>query len=536
MSSTELNYKKLKKTVTIIAWMIFGFVLLVEVADNIMLYVTRSQGYGPDTVVHKFLRYLVLTSTINLLCVAIPQIIIKIGKIADRRACSIILAGISFISINVVYSHYQFTIAFAVLILPVLVSIMYENKRVSLFTIVVAVLGTILAGICRGLDPVYKVDVIPELVIAFTILISYSIFATMIVGTMNKSRNDLAEALVMAEKAKLIDAINDTNNALEQERDKLRSLSEETFNALSNAVDFNDHYTNGHSKRVAMYSSEIAKRMGFNAEQQREIYYAGLLHDVGKIGIDNDIINKNGRLTDEEFEQIKMHPSMGYQILKSISLQGNFAIGAKWHHERYDGKGYPDGLVGNEIPEICRIIAIADSYDAMTSKRSYRNTMSQEKVREQIEQGKGTQFDPDIADIMLQLIDEDTEYTMRQDTDRKSNIVIIDDDITCIEQMRGILKNENCNVIGATNFTNGLKIINTITVDLVFLDALMPDVDGFEAYRKIRSEGLNVPIAFISGDNNIETIKRAKSLGIVDYFVKPVNASAIREVIQSTLS
>ena len=105
---------------------------------------------------------------------------------------------------------------------------------------------------------------------------------------------------------------------------------------------------------------------------------------------------------------------MGYEILKKISIRGNFADGAKWHHERIDGKGYPDGLSGGSIPEIARIIAVADSYDAMTSKRAYRDIMPQDKVREQIAQGAGSQFDAKIADIMLGLIDKDTEYKMRQ--------------------------------------------------------------------------------------------------------------------------
>ena len=145
-----------------------------------------------------------------------------------------------------------------------------------------------------------------------------------------------------------------------------------------------------------------------------EIYCAGLIHDVGKLGIDNQIINKNGKLSNEEYEEIKKHPLMGYEILKNISIRGNFAYGAKWHHERMDGQGYPDGISGDEIPLIARIIAVADAYDAMTSRRAYRDIMSQDKVREQIEQGMGSQFDEKIAEIMLTLIDQDVNYTMKQ--------------------------------------------------------------------------------------------------------------------------
>jgi len=139
-----------------------------------------------------------------------------------------------------------------------------------------------------------------------------------------------------------------------------------------------------------------------------------LLHDVGKIGVPDAVINKPGRLNDEEFEQIKKHPVLGDKILKKIREMPKLAIGARWHHERYDGTGYPDGLAGKDILEEARIIAVADSYDAMTSNRSYRGFLPQEKVREEIEKGKGTQFDPVFADIMLQIMDEDKDYKLRE--------------------------------------------------------------------------------------------------------------------------
>ena len=184
--------------------------------------------------------------------------------------------------------------------------------------------------------------------------------------------------------------------------------------ALSHAVDAKDRYTNGHSTRVAEYSREIAARAGYDDDFQEKIYVAGLLHDIGKIGISNEIINKPARLSDEEYATIKSHPAVGYEILKNISEFPQLSIGARWHHERYDGKGYPDGLVGLEIPEMARIIAVADAYDAMTSYRSYRGVLPQDKVRAEFENNKGTQFDPDFADIMLEIIDEDKNYQKRE--------------------------------------------------------------------------------------------------------------------------
>lgn len=184
--------------------------------------------------------------------------------------------------------------------------------------------------------------------------------------------------------------------------------------SLAAAIDAKDKYTNGHSSRVAEYSREMARRFGYSEEKMREIYMMGLLHDVGKIGVPDAVINKPGKLTDEEFALIKKHPSLGARILGNIEENPRLVNGARWHHERYDGKGYPDGLKATDIPEEARIIAVADSYDAMTSCRSYRKVMPQEVVRGEIEKGIGTQFDPTFAKIMLTMMDEDTEYSLRE--------------------------------------------------------------------------------------------------------------------------
>ncbi len=207
-------------------------------------------------------------------------------------------------------------------------------------------------------------------------------------------------------------------NELESEIKKKTKEKDRLFigivESLAAAIDAKDTYTNGHSIRVAEYSKEIARRAGFNDDMQERIYITGLLHDVGKIGVPDAIINKAGKLDDDEYRIIKTHPEKGSKILKNINDMPELTIGARWHHERYDGKGYPEGLQGTSIPEEARIIAVADAYDAMTSNRSYRRSLSQETVRAEIEKGKGSQFDPDYADIMLKMIDEDVEYQMRE--------------------------------------------------------------------------------------------------------------------------
>ena len=204
---------------------------------------------------------------------------------------------------------------------------------------------------------------------------------------------------------------------LEEKQRLSESLFEQTATALANAIDAKDEYTRGHSVRVAEYSKKIAERMGKSEEECRKIYYTALLHDVGKIGVADSIITKNGRLTDEEYEAIKQHPVIGNQILSSIRDYPYLSIGAHYHHERYDGKGYPDHLKGEEIPEVARIISVADAYDAMTSHRSYRAAIPQQIVREEILKNSGTQFDPEIAKIMQHLIDIDDEYKMKELTE-----------------------------------------------------------------------------------------------------------------------
>ena len=193
----------------------------------------------------------------------------------------------------------------------------------------------------------------------------------------------------------------------EERRRKVELLSVEVMQALAGAIDAKDNYTNGHSVRVATYASEIAKRCGKSESEQKDIYYMGLLHDIGKIGIPDEIINKPASLTEEEYEVIKQHPVIGADILKNITQIPGIVIGARWHHERYDGAGYPDGLVGEEIPEVARIICVADSYDAMSSKRRYRDVLPKDVVRNEIKNGAGKQFDPVFAEKMLEIMDEE---------------------------------------------------------------------------------------------------------------------------------
>ena len=211
----------------------------------------------------------------------------------------------------------------------------------------------------------------------------------------------------------LVTLQNQLYSEVEQKTRENKDLFLQVVSSLAAAIDTKDEYTKGHSSRVAEYARMIAKRSGFPDARQDEIYMLGLLHDVGKIGIPVGLLNKPGTLTDEEFAQIRKHSAMGASILKNIENNPKFEQCAMYHHERYDGSGYPSGLKGTEIPEEARIIAVADAYDAMSSDRSYRSHLTQDEIKNELELGMGTQFDPKFAGIMLAIVEEDKEYRYR---------------------------------------------------------------------------------------------------------------------------
>lgn len=196
--------------------------------------------------------------------------------------------------------------------------------------------------------------------------------------------------------------------------EEISRFNNDMVHTLAYVIDAKDHYMKGHSARVARYSREIARRMGLTPDQLREIECTSLLHDIGKVHVPDAILRKPEALDDEEYEILKEHTVVGGGILERVSSRYRLADGARYHHERYDGTGYPDGLAGEQIPLAARIIAVADAYDAMTSDRSYRQAKSQEETRQEILNGLGTQFDPQIGLIMLEMMDKDTSFLMRE--------------------------------------------------------------------------------------------------------------------------
>lgn len=202
--------------------------------------------------------------------------------------------------------------------------------------------------------------------------------------------------------------IKEISENLKESNEKLEQAYMETIQTLRETVDAKDHYTRGHSDRVTEYSMLIADKLNLSEAELKTLHTGALFHDIGKIGVPDHILLKAGKLDDKEYSEIKQHPLVGAHILATASIFADIVPIVKHHHERYDGRGYPSQLKGENIPYLARIVAIADTYDAMTSNRPYRDALTKEFVIEEFKKNLGTQFDPEIGKIFVNILE--TEY------------------------------------------------------------------------------------------------------------------------------
>ena len=387
----EVEYERWGRVVVKAQLIIALVVFVIELINNALLYVTRSQGYGPDTIVEKLVRYLLLTTVFNFSLVILSFCVERYVKDATTRRFLLMLFMV-LLCTDVAVSHYQFAVTFACFVIPIVVSILFEETMLSIFTLFISMFALLVAVLTRAADSTYNKDIGPEAAIAFGLLISVHIFARMLTSTLQLRREATKEAVIASEKA---------NASAEK-----MMLSMKMLETLAGTLDAKDTYTNGHSMRVAYFSTRLAEALGWDDEAVSELRYEALLHDIGKIGVPDAILNKPSRLSNMEFDLIKSHTIVGSDILKNmIAVPGASAV-AKHHHERYDGKGYPDKLSGEDIPLNARIVCIADSYDAMSSDRIYRKALSPDIIREELVKGRGTQFDPVLLDEFLKLVDD----------------------------------------------------------------------------------------------------------------------------------
>lgn len=220
----------------------------------------------------------------------------------------------------------------------------------------------------------------------------------------------LCIALLFLMLGTVIQSVVDEVNKFEKREKMQTAMTINTIQTIAGAIDARDEYTGGHSERVGFYASRLAREMAADYDLTEEdilrVHYIGLVHDIGKIGVADTVLNKSGKLSDEEFSLMKKHTEIGYEIMSSLGGEIKGVLdGIRYHHERFDGKGYPDGLSDTDIPLIARVLALADSYDAMTSNRVYRKRLTDAQVREELLKASGTQFDPALTEMFIRLID-----------------------------------------------------------------------------------------------------------------------------------
>ena len=277
----------------------------------------------------------------------------------------------------------------------------------------------------------------------------------------------------------LSELMKDLEYKVQEKTRQIEQISFETIATIASMIEAKDSYTKGHSVRVSEYSARLAKELGWSEDKIGNLRYVALLHDIGKVGIPDSVLNKPGKLNEIEFSVIKSHTSIGGDILKDIKTIAGVSLGAKYHHERYDGKGYPTGVAGEDIPEIARIICIADAYDAMNSKRIYRDNLSKDEIYSQLENGKGTQFDPKLTDLFLKLLDEDKLVIEDDDELEKAELTLTEESSILLNQIvRNIEENQKSDIYdiltGVLNRKTGesriAEAVRTRPGCLVFVD------------------------------------------------------------------
>ncbi|MDD6991136.1 MAG: response regulator [Oscillospiraceae bacterium] len=320
----------------------------------------------------------------------------------------------------------------------------------------------------------------------------------------------------------------------------LNSMAYQLIKAVSLLAEVKDPCFRGHSRRSASLAREILKRMGGTEEEQMKIYCAALVHDIGMVAIPDYIVGKRASLSEEEFNDLRQHTIIGSKIFKGVTQIPEINQGIRWHHERYDGTGYPDGLSGEDIPLAARIIAAADAYDSMTSEMVYRSSMQQQQVREEFIKGSGTQFDPEIAKVILSIIYDDKNFERRQISKNDWKILLVDDDPMILKMAEYILSRyKQYKILQASSGRAALKILREETdIDLILLDVEMPLMDGIETLIRIRSDELtrSLPVIFVTADSSRETLSKALKFGISGYITKPFTPTFFVKKINEILN
>ncbi len=318
--------------------------------------------------------------------------------------------------------------------------------------------------------------------------------------------------------------------------DRLKHCLIETIDVLVGLLEVNDPFFGGNSHITMEYARSVAEEMKLSQEMVDEIVVASLLHDIGRIGIKNEILTGKKQITEADFKTIQSHCENGAKILEAIDFPWKIRPIIIHHHERYDGKGYPSGLKGREIPIGARILAVVDAFAAMTANRPYRRSLTREETIQELHKNVGTQFDPEVVEVFSAIVERKFYF---RGVGAKPKVLMVDDEVDYLTLLKLKLVNEGFDVVATDNAEDALKLMGQEKPDLVVSDVVMPVTDGIGMFRKMREGGdglADIPLIFLTAKDDTQVKVEALYLGAEDFLVKPVDlkelAARIRNIIR----
>lgn len=318
--------------------------------------------------------------------------------------------------------------------------------------------------------------------------------------------------------------------------DRLKNCLIETIDVLVGLLEVNDPFFGGNSHITMEYARSVAEEMKLSQERIDEILVASLLHDIGKIGVKTEVLTVKKEITESEFRTIKSHCENGAKILDSIDFPWKIRPIILHHHERYDGKGYPGGLKGREIPIGARILTVVDAFAAMTANRPYRRSLTKEEAIKELHKNVGSQFDPEVVEIFTGVVEKKFYF---RGMGTKPKILMVDDEVDYLTLLKLKLVNEGFDVVATDNGVEAMRLMALEKPDLAVVDVIMPGLDGLSLFRKMRKEKsplAEIPVVFLTAKEDTALKVEALYLGAEDYLVKPVDlkelAARIRNIIR----